>query len=496
MPALRDAVFWNLASAPARLTLGVAQTAVLARSLYGDAGHDLAAFALLSSGIATAVLITGFGTPQLFSRIVTDRIARRDFVKLGSFLATTAFLRSFVWTVLAVLFVGLVFELPQFLPDAVRGVVRNPWIVTLWLVWGWLFDISGLTGRLLSAAYEQKWQNAINVVSQALALPVIAAGIFFPDYSLMLALLGMCVVYGTRAVGHWMVTSISGATFTAASIVDGLAVWRLEIGQAFHATLDKFSSYLLSPHFVLLVSGYVLAADALASLFLVFELASKLIAVLAVPIAGLALPALAHAKVGGASQLQDVIRRSLALIRVIGVFVALLCGALAIPIAELLYGQPLRYEPAIVCAIVAITAVEFMMLEIISAYLIVERNVKRLWAAKTTVAACAVLGALAIGLFSRESITALAVFFVIRLLSIPYLLSVSGLPRVESARTWIVVAAVTVGTLTGHLFYQAATPWIWSSLGYAVAASIVFCVVAAVSVLRADVATVREMAHI
>jgi hypothetical protein len=494
--SLREAVFWNLASAPARLALGLAQTAVLARTLYGESGNQLAAFALFASAIATAVLLTSLGTPQIFSKVVTDRIAKGSSTELRGFVASTFLLRGIAWAIVGVLLVPLALWLPEVLPTALRDTAKDGLVLALWLVWGLLFDLSGLTGRLLSAAYEQKWQNAVNVVSQALAVLVIGGGLLFTDHALILALFGMCVMYAARTLGHWMAAPSLGGSFTVEALGEGLAIWRSESGQAFHATLDKFSSYLLSPHFVMLAGGYLLTAEALASLYLVFDVASKVIAALAVPIAGLALPALGHAKVLGAAQLKSAIHRSVAAIRVTGVLVALFAGALAIPTAEILYGQSLRYEPAFVCALIAIVSIEFMVLEIVTAFMMVESDIGRLWKAKAATTVVALIVASGTGLVVQDTSAGLAMFFVFRLLSVPYWLSLTRTPAAQLTKTSILIGSVIAGALVGHWFYQIGVPWIWRTVGSAFAVSLLLCVLALISVLRSDVATVRRAVHV
>jgi hypothetical protein len=489
---LRDAIFWNVASAPVRLLLGLAQTAVLARSLYGTDGSDLAAFALLGSIAATITWMTSAGVPQIFSKVATRHIANQNSDALGPFVTVTAAFRTSVWLLLAV-FVFALFEahtnlFPRPLQDRV-----NPVVIYLWLAWGWFSEIAGLGGRLLSASYEQKWQNLIGALSQAISLFILGLAIYFPLYRMEFVVSGMAVMYGIRTLGYGVILARTGFRLRRA-MSPGVEMWRAEFGQIIHTSLDKFSAYLLSAHFVLLVAGYILAPAAVASLFLIFDLSSKLVALLAVPLSGIVLPALGHASVQGQTPLRLAIQNGFAAVRVVGFAVVLFAGALAMPTAELVYGRPLEFQPALVSMIVGAMAVEFLLLELTNAYMTIEWRVKQLWIAKTAIVTIAILAAAVSQSLFKSAAIGLISFFGIRVLFMPYVLTLCGLGLQQVNRNSLLTGAVALAALVGHMFYKAGETWLWANV---LLSLIITAVVAAAtwrSVLLNDVNVLRQLA--
>jgi hypothetical protein len=330
-------------------------------------------------------------------------------------------------------------------------------------------------------------------LSQAVSLFVLSLGIYFPPFAIEFAVSGMAVMYGVRAFGYGLILSRTGFRLGAA-MSHGVEMWRAELGQVVHTSLDKLSAYLLSVHFVLLVAGYMLAPGAVASLFLVFDLSSKLVALLAAPLAGVVLPALGHAKVQGPLRLRATTEHGFAVARVVGFAVVLFAGALTMPIGELVYGRPLEFDPALVSMIVGAMAVDFLLLEITNAYMTIEWRVKQLWIAKTAIVAIAILAACTSQSFFDDPAVGLMSFFGVRLLFMPFVLKLCDLDLRQVSRTSLLTAAVALAALVGHTFYEAGETWLWADVVLSLLTTGFVAIAIWRSVLLSDVNILRDLA--
>lgn len=429
MSTLREAVFWNVTSAPIRIALGLAQTAVIARVLTRPGVMALSDFALINSIVMTAILITSIGIPQVFSKVAAEILARGDRATARSFMIATMALRIAVWSMLTVGITTLTFLAPSSLPSGVSTALTNVTILTLTLLWGLLYDLAGLTGRLLSAEFEQKWQNVIGAASQAASLGVMSAGMILPQYALALIIGGMVLMHGVRILGHLLTFSRGGTGWVAVNFKAGFAIWRYQNNQMFNLSLDKVAGYFYSPPFLVLLAGYVFSASTVASLFLVLDLSSKLVATLAVPFSGLVITAFGRARVKGAETLERAMRYGICFTSVVGFVVSLSVGAAAIPLGLLIYGQPFGIDSGVVCLVMASLVVEFMILEMTNAYLITSDRSALLWRTKLIVAAFSIsIAGLAFLLNAKEG-AMLTIMFLVRVAFLPVFVAMCGVSR-------------------------------------------------------------------
>lgn len=466
MPTLREAIFWNLASSPFRLAIGVAHTAVLARALYGSDGAALATFALLTSVITTFALISGVGMPQIFSKVVAGHVVQKNSNGLASFLAATALIRVCSWLLAGVMTSVIATEFSDILPSTLK-VISDKVLLASWLLWGLFFDLSGFSGRCLSSAYEQKWQNIINAASQAVGALVSAAGLVVTEYSLLLCVFGMMLIYLCRLTGHSLLILRLIRDRRKWKLHAGFCIWRTEAHQLGHATVDKTASYFLSPAFLLIVAGYVMPSTAVASLFLVLDLASKLIAVLSVPVSGLVLPAFRRAYTHGIEKVREAMTLGRAAANVVGTSFVLLIGALVFPVGELMYGKPFAWSPLVVCLIMGLSVIEFMVLEFSAAYLTAIGNIRRLWLVKLGYVSLAsfIAGGVLIATSSPEH--GVVAFFGVRMLLLPMLWYACDIGLAQIGKIMIPITGIAFSIVIASYSYDAGASWQWKSAAVA-----------------------------
>lgn len=482
---LWQAVFWNLAGAPVRIVLGVVQTAVTARSLTQDGGALLAHFALINAFVLTAVLITSVGIPQVFSKIAADRLARGDRHSMRSFMSATGLLRTAVWCVLATGMAAGVAVFPSSLPGSVGDALGSGAIFSLTLVWGWFYDLAGLTGRLLSAELEQKWQSIVNACSQAFSIVVIGAGLLFPHHALVLAVAGMALMQCGRVAGHLIVFLCRTSGWRAFNPASGFEIWRSEVGQVLHLSADKLSGYFISPSFLVLAAGYVFSAQTVAWVFLVFDLAAKLTAALGVPFGGLVLPFFGRLNVMGTDSLKGHLRVGLSLTSALGFFVSAVIGAVAVPLGRLLYGDAFSADAPLICLILATLAIEFMTLELVAAYLTIQNQSARLWLARLAAALVVLLVAAVCLLLGHEAEIVLSAVFGVRLVILPLFVGMCDTGHRDIGRLLMPMIGATSAAAMGGYFYLN-QPLDVRSVGGAVATAVGIVLLSTLTVFMSD----------
>lgn len=416
MSSIRKAVAWNLISSPFRIATGLLQTAVIARVLTLNGNKtDLGTYAVLAACAGTLVFATNFGMPQVFSRVIADLAQRKEYALVRRFLSATIMLRCIIWS--AVALTGLLIALAySYLWRANPIHMYGSWLVILIAaLWTTAMDIAGYGNRALSALYEQKWQNAIVILTQSAGAAIIASGFFLPDSSLFLAVAGTTCALVARAVLFFVAfKKLTPVTPASGQAVPMFRLWRQELRQTGWTGAEKLTQYFQTPAFVLLVIGYLAGREAIGIAFLILDLGAKLIAGISTAISGLVLPAMSRAT--AEDRLQPAYTVMVIFQSSFGGLLMAGAGAFGSMILVLLYGESFPASPGLIGFVLGAIVFEFMMLDLTGNVLLVQKRIQRMIIFKLVSVATSLISMYVVSRQGGQLPGMLTVLFLIRVL--------------------------------------------------------------------------------
>lgn len=364
------AALWNIGLIPLQAAAALAGSIVVARAL---TRQEFTHYGLATAAVTSLLLLTDLGLTALVNRRAPELRAAGS-VALAGLLKRTALTRTVALAVCALLLAGA--------RAAGHGgalVPFGPAGLLLILAIAWLLGLSRLEEYLLSGVLDRRRSGIARLVA-GVAQPTLVAAAALSGTGvdgILVALLVAALI--ELATFHLFcrpyLSAHSGAEsrrWTAAESARFAAV----------AYLEKVASYVTSAPFVVLLLAGFGRSDEVAPFVVAGELTARAVGMLALPMAGLALPLLATVDVRNSGGLGTALRLLMSLLCLLALPVGALLTVLAEPTVTVLYSSRFRDAAPLVSWLTPFLFLEYVVSSTVQAALLVRGRYRTAFLAK------------------------------------------------------------------------------------------------------------------